>query len=132
MISMLPGIFLILNAVPPANTAKAEVVDWGSDKDEYKIGDTATVRIAIKNGGNTDVNDIQIHAAIEKEFLGAYIKLISQRLDAPIDRIKPGETGQFKRSAQIPDFPGKYRVNVTVLIDGNEIGKFQKVITVSR
>ncbi len=125
-------IFLALSAVPPANAAIAEVVEWGSDKDEYKVGDTATVRIAIKNNGNSDINDILLQAAIEKEFLGAYIKLISQRIDVPIDKIKPGETEQFKQSAQIPNFPGKYRVTVTVLIDGHEIGNFQKVITVSR
>ncbi len=132
MIYMLPDNFLIFSAVPPANTAKAEVVDWGSDKDEYKVGDTATVRIAIKNNGDSAVNDIQLQAGIEKEFLGAYIKLISQRLDVPIKGIKPGETEQFKQSTQIPNFPGKYRVTVTVLIDGNAIDKLQKIITVSR
>jgi hypothetical protein len=124
--------FHILIAVPPPGPAKAEVVDWGSDKDEYKVGDTATARLSIKNTGGTDISNVQLYGSIEKEFLGKFIRLIGDSITAPIGVIKPGQTESIKQSGKIPNFPGRYRINVKVMADGEDIGNFQKVITVSR
>jgi uncharacterized membrane protein len=128
---MMFQIFLILSAGPP-HAAKAEIVDWGTDKDSYKVGDRATVRVAIKNTGDSDITKVEVHAGIEKDFLGNFVKLVSDRIMVPIYRIKPGETEQYKQTATIPNFPGKYRVTVKVIADGQDIGEFQKVIEVAR
>jgi len=124
-------VFLILSA-DPQQAIKAEIVDWGTDKDSYRVGDRATVRVAIKNTGDSDITKVEVHAGIEKEFLGNFVKLVSDRITVPIYRIKPGETEQYKQTATIPNFPGKYRVNVKVLANGQGIGGFQKVIEVDR
>lgn len=129
---MLSRIFFILSAVSPSSAIKAEIVDWGTDKDSYKVGDRAAVRVAIKNTGDADITKVEVQAGIEKEFLGNFVKLISDRIMVPIYRIKPGETEQYKQTATVPNFPGKYRVNVKVLANGQDIGDFQKVIEVIR
>lgn len=123
---------LILSAVPPVKTARAEVVDWGSDKDEYSVGDTATARLAIKNAGDTGITMIELYGSIEKEFLGKFIRLIGDRLMVPVNGIKPGQTEKIEQSGKIPNFPGRYRINVRVIVDGQEIGSFQKIINVKK
>lgn len=130
MTSMFPRILLIMSATPPP--IKAEVVDSGTDKDTYKVGDRATVRIAVKNTGATDITSVEAHGTIEKEMLGAYIKLLSDRIHVPIYRIKPGATETYKQAYTIPNFPGKYRVAVTVMANGQPIGRFEKTIEVTR
>ena len=111
---------------------KAEIVDWGTDKDSYRVGDRATVRVAIKNTGNADITKVEVHAGIEKEFLGNFVKVVSDRITVPINRIRPGEVEQYRQTATIPNFPGKYRIDVKVLANGHEIGRHQKIIEVIR
>jgi uncharacterized membrane protein len=125
-------VFQILSAVPPPGTGGAEVVDWGSYKDEYKVGETATARLAIKNTGDRDIDRVELQGSIEKEFLGKFIRLIGDRMAMPIGAIKPGQTETIEQSGKIPNFPGRYRISVKVIADGREIGSFQKTIAVSR
>jgi hypothetical protein len=132
MINMAYYAFQILIAVPPPGSVKAEVVDWGSDKDEYMVGDTATARFEIKNIGASDIDKVELYGSIEKNFLGKFIRLIGDRITVPIGVIKPGGTERIEQSGKIPNFPGTYRINVKVIADGEEIGNFQKVIKVSR
>ncbi len=122
----------ILSAVPPGPAVRAEVVDYGTDKDAYKVGDRATVRITIKNTGEADITKVEAHASIEKEFLGKYIKVVGDHIIVPINRIRPGETETYKQTSTIPNFPGKYRVGVKVLANGRDIGDFQKDLVVTR
>ena len=129
---MFRNIALILSAVPPVPSVKAEVVDYGADKDTYKVGDKATVRISIKNTGETDITKVEARTAIEKEFMGKYIKVISDHIQVPLYRIKPEETETYKQTATIPNFTGKYRISVKVIANGIDIGDFQKVIEVTR
>gem|GEM_PF-4066319 len=126
------NIFLALGVVTPSDTTKAEVVDWGSYKDEYKVGDTATADIAIKNMGEKDIEIVELQGGIEKDFLGKFIRLIGDSLIIPINKIGPGQTERFSQSGKIPNFPGRYRITVKVLADGQVIGDFQKIITVKR
>jgi uncharacterized membrane protein len=123
---------LILSAIPPGPAVKAEIVDSGTDKDAYKVGDRATVRISIKNTGDRDITKVEVRAAIEKEFLGNFVKVMSDHIQVPIYRIRPGETETYKQTATIPNFPGKYRVGARVIANGQEIGDFQKTIEVTR
>jgi len=125
-------ISLILSATPPLRTLKAEVVDWGSNKDQYNVGDKATAWISIKNTGDSEINSVEVRGGIEKDFLGKFIKLISDRLTVPIYRIRPGDTERYQYSGQIPNFPGRYRVKVKVLVEGEEIADVQKDITIVR
>lgn len=127
---MFQAIFIL--GAGSTQAAIAEIVDWGTDKDAYKVGDRATVRVVIKNTGDADITSVEVRAGIEKEFLGNFVKLISDRITVPIYRIKPGETEQYRQTATIPNFPGKYRVTVNVIANGQEIGEFQKVIEVTR
>ncbi len=129
---MISCIFLILSAVPTPKRAMAEIVDWGTDKDAYRIGDKATVRISIKNTGGSDIATVEVQASIEKEFLGSFIKLLSDRIYLPVDRIEPGKTEQYERTETIPNFPGRYRISVKVIADGLDVGEFQKTIAVAR
>ncbi len=125
-------VLLILSAVPPGPAVKAEIVDSGADKDAYKVGEKATVRVSIKNTGDKDITKVEVRAAIEKEFLGNFVMVLSDHIQVPIYRIRPGETETYKQTATIPNFPGKYRVSVRILANGQEIGDFQKTIEVSR
>jgi hypothetical protein len=129
---MLHVITLILAAAPPAAPVTAEIVDCGTDKEAYKVGDKATVRIAIKNTGGRDITNVEARAAIEKEFLGKYIKVLSDHIQVPIYTIKPGQTETYKQTSTIPNFPGRYRVSVKVVANGQEIGDFSRVIEVTR
>jgi len=129
---MFPHTSLILSAIPPGPAIKAEIADYGTDKDEYKVGDQATMRISVKNTGESDITQVEVWAAIEKEFLGKYVKVVSDHLQIPIFRIRPGETETYKQTATIPNFPGKYRIGVRVLANGQDIGELQKVIEVMR
>lgn len=129
---MFPHVSLILSSIPPGSLVKAEIVDSGTDKDVYKVGDKATVRISIKNTGGSDITKVEVRAAIEKEFLGNFIKVLSDHVQVPIYRIRPGEAETYKQTATIPNFPGKYRVSARVIANGQEIGDFQKTIEVTR
>ena len=132
MTIMFDCISLILSAVPPGPAVKAEVVDYGTDKDAYKVGDQATVRISVKNTGNTDITKMEARASVEKDFLGKFIKVLSDHIQVPINRIRPGEVETYRQTATIPNFPGKYRVGVKVIANGVDIGDYQKVIEVTR
>jgi len=129
---MTPFHILLIPGAGPPQDVHAEITDWGTDKDSYRVGDRATVRVAIKNAGSQDITKVEVHAGIEKEFLGNFVKVASDRITVPIRRIRPGETELYKQTATIPNFPGKYRVNVKVLANGQGIGEYQKVIEVSR
>ncbi len=129
---MTPFNVLLIPGAGPAQAVKAEIPDWGTDKDSYRVGDRATVRVAIKNTGSQDITKVEVQAGIEKEFLGNFVKVVSDRIAVPISRIRPGETELYRQTATIPDFPGRYRVNVKVLANGQGIGEYQKVIEVSR
>ena len=124
-------VFFILAAEPP-QAVNAEIVDWGTDKDSYRVGERATVRVSIKNTGGPDITLVEVHAGIEKEFLGNFIKLVSDRIMVPIYLIRPGQTEEYRQTATIPNFPGRYRISVKVLANGEDIGEFQKVIEVAR
>jgi hypothetical protein len=127
---MFHHISLILIAAGPG--IKAEVVDSGTDKDSYKVGDKAIVRIAVKNTGDTDITTIEAFVAVEKQFLGNYVKLLSDHIQVPIYMIKPGQTEAYEQTYTIPNFPGKYRIVVHVMADGQEIGHIRKNIEVTR
>ena len=125
-------VFLALSIVPPQRTVRAEIVEWGSDKDVYKVGDDATAWIAIKNTGDTEINTVELQGGIEKEFLGRFIGLIGDRITVPIYKISPGQTERYRHSAKIPNFPGRYRIKIKVLVDGEEIADVHKEITIAR
>jgi hypothetical protein len=124
--------FMILSSIPPAAPVKAEIVDWGTDRKTYKVGDTLTVRVAIKNTGTADITTVEVDMAIEKEFLGAYIKLIKDHIVLPIYSIKPGNLEKYEQKATIPDFPGRYRVGAKVIVDGQEIADLRQEIDITR
>ncbi len=113
------------------DTRIAEVTDWGTDKDTYRVGDRATVRIAITNTGTSDITKVEVQAGIEKEFLGNFAKLLGNCITVPIHRIRPGETELYRQTATVPNFPGKYRITAKVFANGHDIGEFRKVIEVT-
>lgn len=124
--------FFILSSVSPPSPVKAEILDWGTDKTTYKVGDIATIRVTIKNTGIIDISTVEVDLAVEKEFTGAYIKLIKDHIVLPIDSIKPGRMEIYEQKATIPNFPGKYRIGAKVIADGREIADLRQDIEITR
>lgn len=129
-----PVICIILGVSPaPENkTVEAEIIEWGTDKDIYSPGEQAKVWITIKNTGDKIINDVHVRGSIAKEIMGRFVNLINQELNLTGFTIKPGETQIYRQSPYIPGFPGRYQITATVVVNGKEAGRFQKVITIQR
>jgi len=115
----------------------AQLVDYGTDKDTYKPGDTAITYIVIKNSGTVPITEATLNIKVERyvSVIG-YVNVQNPTTTLTGLGIGPGETKRLEYSISIPgDYEGvstsgKYRFTIDVLVWGNQIGEFTKEVTV--
>lgn len=115
----------------------ARLVDYGTDKDTYKRGDTAVAYIVIKNTGTVPINEATLKIKVERYVsVVGYVNVQSPTTTLTDLNIKPGETKRAEYLIAIPNdyegisTAGKYRFTIDVLVWGSDIGNFHKEATV--
>jgi len=116
----------------------AELIGYGTDKDTYKPGDTASVYITIMNTGNVAIKNATLNVAVAK-----YFTLIGyQNVENPTESltglsIQPGDQQNVTYNVIIPSqyeglsTSGDYQFTVNVYVWDDKIGSFTKKLTVS-
>lgn len=120
----------------PAITS-ATITDHGTDKDTYNRGDTATGFIALKNTGNTVINNVVMDVSVSKSisFIG-FVKVGGTTYPYSDENIQPGETRRIEFSTVIPsDYKGistagDFEFEVTVTAEGTSAGSFTQAVKV--
>ncbi len=115
----------------------SELAGWGTDKDTYKRGETATTYIIIKNTGTVPVDEARLDIKVERyvSVLG-YVNLQSTSTTLTGLGVQPGETKKAEYAIAIPaDYQGiptagKYRFTVDVYVWDTKIGSFQEEVEV--
>lgn len=115
----------------------SSLVDYGTDKDIYKRGDTAVAYMIIKNTGTVPVDEATLNIKVERYVsIVGYVNVQSPTTTLTGLNITPGETKRAEYLITIPgDYEGvstagKYRFTIDVIVWGSKIGSFQKVVTV--
>ncbi|MCD1295861.1 hypothetical protein CUJ83_12730 [Methanocella sp. CWC-04] len=139
--------FLSVSLPLPASVKghHVDIIEWGTNKDHYRVGDAVTAFIKIKNTGEKDIKDANAKVLVKRKTVFGEIKVhegdykVSDYIKGL--RIKPGETKEliFPPGSMpqflIPDVPlieGKYRFEIKITIDGNEMGKLERSILISK
>ncbi|MGE5556959.1 MAG: hypothetical protein ACM3QV_00345 [Caulobacteraceae bacterium] len=118
--------------MPTWQTRKAEIVDWGTDKDEYKPGETAKAWITIRNTGSSPIKEVTLRGKVQRKIAGRFIGLGGHEITLSDLNIQPGGTESYKQTQYVPYAPGTYKANIVVIIDGVEIANLEKIITILR
>ncbi|BAI62522.1 hypothetical protein MCP_2450 [Methanocella paludicola SANAE] len=123
-------------AVQPV-VKSSSLVGYGTDKDVYKRGDTAIAYMVIKNTGTVPIDEATLNIKVERYVsIVGYVNVQSPTTTLTGLNIKPGETKRAEYLITIPgDYEGvstagKYRFTIEVIVWGNNIGSFQKEVTV--
>ncbi|MGE5548893.1 MAG: hypothetical protein ACM3RR_00180 [Bacillota bacterium] len=109
--------------------------DWGTDKETYSRGDTATGWTNITNTGTVPIDEICFTVTIEKLIFGFPVERSYSHTMKGLD-IAPGETRKVQFSERIPakykgiPTAGNYKFNVTAWLDNKDIGNYTKNIKV--
>ncbi len=129
----------------PSSTTEAtkgEIVDYGTDKDSYTIGDTFTAWISIKNTSDKVIENGKVNWNVKK--VGSLVPIEKSGTTNIKDVIKDfsiasGQTRKFERTDKvqkpdfIPDFvvKGKWDVKAEIYLDDSHIGDIEKTITLN-
>ena len=137
VISLLLGC-VIGSAIAQSTGSVAKIVDYGTDKNTYRGGETATGHLTIKNTGSTTIKGISTTATVYRNLpLLGNTAVLTQDYPVADQNIKPGETKRVDFSVTIPaeyagmSTAGKYDLQVGVTADGQNIGSFTKSVTVT-
>jgi len=135
--SLLLG-FVVGTALAQTSGSAAQIMDYGTNKNTYKGGETATGHITIKNTGSTTIKDISTTATVYRNLpLLGNTAVLTQDYPVANQNIKPGETKRVDFSVTIPaeyagmSTAGKYDLKVGVTADGQNIGSFTESVTVT-
>lgn len=135
--SLLLG-FVVGSALAQTSGGAAQIMDYGTNKNTYKGGETATGHITIKNTGSTTIKDISTTATVYRNLpLLGNTAVLTQDYPVANQNIKPGETKRVDFSVTIPaeyagmSTAGKYDLKVGVTADGQNIGSFTESVTVT-
>ena len=117
--------------------ANAQLVNYGTDKDTYKRGETANGYATIKNTGSTVIDTVTISAKVSRSMpLVGSLSVLSKDFKVTGLNIKPGETKKVQFSVNIPSTfsgfstAGSYDIKGNVLVNGKQLGSFSKHIKV--
>lgn len=124
---------------PRASTGPAEIMEWGTDRDEYRAGDTPRAYVVIRNTGSYAIRDATARITVSRKTLLGSIMLAKDRefkastlipgFDLPPGRSKRFEVCPF----QIPYTSlakGTYELKADILIGNRSIGTISKTIKV--
>ncbi|HEY3273190.1 MAG TPA: hypothetical protein VGJ92_05475 [Methanocella sp.] len=115
----------------PQPVVSATVKDWGTSKDTYARGDTATGWVYVTNTGNVPINAVDFTIVIKKTVFFVPIEKSYDYSKTGLN-IAPGETKQVEFSQSIPSeysgvsTAGDYQLKVTAKLAGKEIGTYSK------
>jgi len=119
----------------PIISGKAE--NWGTSKDSYARGDTATGYVYVTNTGNVPIDKVDFSITVNKLIWGISVGEISSSNSQTGLNIKPGEMRRLEFSQSIPaeysgiSTAGDYKFAVTASLAGKTIGSFTKNIRVT-
>jgi uncharacterized membrane protein len=109
----------------------AQAKDWGTSKDTYNRGETATGWVYVTNTGNVPINTISFTIVIKKTIFFVPIEKSYDYSKTGLN-IAPGETQRVEFSQAIPSeysgmsTAGDYQLRVTAKLAGQEIGIYSK------
>lgn len=132
------GTISVTATAVPSGRISAELVGYGTDKDTYNRGDTASGYITLKNSGDVAIKDVTVRASISRNVpvLGT-TSLGSKDFTISNLNINPGETKKAQFSVDIPkeysgfSTAGDYQLNGKILVSGKEVGDFSKSVNVA-
>ncbi len=110
--------------------------NWGTSKDSYARGETATGYVYVTNTGNVPITQIDFTIVIKKTILFFPIEKSYSYNKAGLS-IQPGKRERVEFSQSIPaeyegiSTAGNYQFTVTALLAGKSIGSFSKSITIT-
>jgi hypothetical protein len=103
--------------------------DWGTSKDTYARGETATGWVYVTNTGNVPIEAIDFTIVIKKTVFFLPIEKSADYHKTGLN-IAPGETQRVEFSQSIPSeysgmsTAGDYQLKVTAKLAGQEIGSY--------
>ncbi|OPY26041.1 MAG: hypothetical protein A4E28_02755 [Methanocella sp. PtaU1.Bin125] len=118
-------------AVTPVPVISATTSDWGSDKDVYPRGSTATGWVYVTNTGNVPIDRVDFIILIQRTIFFVPVSK-TFTYNATGLNIQPGSKQQVAFSLSIPaDYEGistagDYRLTATAYLGGNQIGSYSK------
>ncbi len=113
----------------------AQASDWGTDKDTYSRGDTATGWTYVTNTGNVPIDQVDFTVVVRRTVLFVPVEK-SYSYSATGLGIPPGGQVKVQFSQAIPaeysgmSTAGSYQFVVAASLAGKEIGSFSKDIRV--
>ena len=130
-----PGINGTNPTASPMPTAQpilsGQANDWGTGKDSYARGDTATGWVYVTNTGNVPIDTIDFTIVIRKTVFFFPVEKSADHSKTGLN-IQPGETQRVEFSQSIPaeysgmSTAGDYQLTVTAKLAGKDIGSFSK------
>lgn len=123
---------------PVSGIMDAEMVGYGTDKDTYNRGDTATCYVDIKNTGEVPIDrvDFVVNVYTPRPFIGLYHAIKDQTYTVDQQDIQPGSTERVEISVVIPESyqgistAGDYKFDIVIRIGGKDIDSFSKDVKV--
>lgn len=119
----------------PQPIVSARANDWGTSKDAYARGDTATGWVYVTNTGNVPLDTIDFTIVIKKTVFFIPVEKSEDYSKTGLN-IAPGETRRVDFSQSIPaeysgmSTAGDYQFTVTAKLAGRDIGSFSKGIKI--
>ena len=120
----------------PVPVVSGSADNWGTSKDSYARGETATGYVYVTNTGNVPITQIDFTIVIKKTILFFPIEKSYSYNKAGLN-IQPGKTERVEFSQSIPveyegiSTAGNYLFTVTASLAGKSIGSFAKGITIT-
>lgn len=131
-----PGASPTPTAGPPG-IVSAELTGWGTDRDTYARGDTATVYLIVKNTGTAVIDQVDYSITAYRYIFSIPISLGTESYSSTGLGIQPGQSRRIEFSETIPaeyegiSTAGDYRFDVSVSVGGSSIGSFSKNVKVT-
>jgi hypothetical protein len=119
----------------PQPFVSAQAKDWGTSKDTFARGETATGWVYVTNTGNVPIDALDFTIVIKKTIFFVPIEKSYDYGKTGLN-IAPGETRRVEFSQAIPSeysgvsTAGDYQLTVTAKLAGEEIGHYSKGIKV--
>lgn len=133
-----PAPVATVTPTPVSGAVDAEMVGYGTDKDTYSRGDTATCDVDIKNTGEVPIDKVEfiVNVFTTRPIIGTIHAIKNQEYVVDQLDIQPGETEKVAISVLIPSTyqgvstAGDYRFEIVVRIGDEDIGSFSKEVKV--
>jgi len=119
----------------PQPVISGMATDWGSDKNTYSGGETATGWAYVTNTGNVPIDQINFTLVIKRTIFSTPVSRTNYYISTGLN-IQPGMKQQVAFSQSIPSeyegipTAGDYELTVTASLNGDEIGSYTENIKI--